>query len=100
MSDAAYFRAYMAKRRAAFRKVRDAVKFACQRCGTSERQLHFHHPDKTTKRTNPGWLVGNTSMARYLEELAKCEVLCASCHCKETWKTRRPLSPARGDARP
>lgn len=57
----------------------------CVRCGFDDgRAIHFHHRDPTTKICNPsrmhnkGW-----SIARQLEELAKCDPLCANCHAIE-----------------
>lgn len=88
MSDRAYMRQYMAERRALQRQYRDLAKQQCARCG-STKHLGFHHRDPSTKRANPGWLVGNTSLDRYLEELEKCDVLCASCHATHHAALRR-----------
>jgi len=75
-----YMREYMRQRRALHRQYRDLAKQACSRCGAVGPDLQFHHRDPAEKRDNPGTLVGNTSLDRYLEELAKCDVLCRACH--------------------
>jgi len=53
----------------------------CADCGTKEGLLHFHHLDKQTKVTNVGqmWSYSKESLTA---EIAKCVVLCASCHSK------------------
>ena len=60
---------------------------ACERCGEDAPEcLHFHHRDPETKdrevsaAIEQGW-----SKRRILAEIAKCDVLCANCHCKEHW---------------
>jgi len=56
----------------------------CRRCGESHPAcLEFHHQEPATKERSVadavrrGW-----SRARILDELHKCEVLCANCHAK------------------
>lgn len=57
----------------------------CIKCGESNPLcLDFHHKDPTTKTVNVsemgrrGW-----SIERIIEEINKCDVLCANCHRKE-----------------
>jgi hypothetical protein len=59
----------------------------CSRCSENHpRCLEFHHRDPSTKLTNITY-VGNTwGWKRLMEEINKCEVLCANCHRKETFK--------------
>ncbi len=59
----------------------------CNRCPEKDpRCLDFHHIDHATKSfcvsaaPNCGY-----SRERILEEIAKCEVICANCHRKETF---------------
>ena len=57
----------------------------CNRCGYDEHPaaLQFHHIDPTTKSfaINGNKLLLNEQ--RVLDELNKCELLCANCHAKE-----------------
>lgn len=59
-------------------------KLSCSRCTeTYYACLHFHHIDPTTKKANVSKLVHQVrSREQILEEIAKCEVLCANCHAK------------------
>jgi hypothetical protein len=63
----------------------------CERCGFEHpAALHFHHRDPATKRfgVNTANLSRKTfSMEEIIEEVAKCEVICANCHAIEhcTW---------------
>ncbi len=54
----------------------------CQRCGVKDpRVLEFHHRDRSTKIASPNLLARQgVKHSRLLEELAKCDVLCANCH--------------------
>lgn len=70
------------ERRAARRQmIDDAKRTGCERCGFDDlRALVLHHRDPATKEFTisiEGVTVGE---ARFLAELAKCEVLCANCH--------------------
>lgn len=57
----------------------------CARC--PERYwacLQFHHKDPANKTSTINAALGRGwSIKRILEEIAKCEVLCANCHAKE-----------------
>ena len=59
----------------------------CNRCDENHpATLQFHHKDPTIKETeiatavNRGW-----SIKRIINEIEKCEVLCANCHSKIHW---------------
>ena len=69
---------------AAFRKKLDALRTerGCKDCGTHEGCLHFHHRDPSTKLYSISRMWGY-SIRVFLEEDAKCDVLCASCHRKQ-----------------
>lgn len=56
---------------------------ACS-CGEQDYKcLDFHHIDPTTKKFNIGDAVRERQTKRaILEEISKCEVLCANCHRK------------------
>jgi hypothetical protein len=62
----------------------------CERCGeTASECLHFHHRDPNTKDLELAQAVANAwSKDRILEEVAKCDVLCANCHAKLHWDER------------
>ena len=54
----------------------------CSRCGynKSAAALHFHHRDRAAKRF-PIWRgVKCSGTAKFIQELEKCDVLCANCH--------------------
>jgi hypothetical protein len=59
----------------------------CADCGkrpADMRQLHFHHRDPASKAFNVSEAVQTVSRAaldRLRAEIAKCDVLCAACHC-------------------
>lgn len=54
-------------------------KLKCKNCGENRHWvLDFHH--KKNKDVEVSKLVGNCSKKRILEEINKCEVLCANCH--------------------
>lgn len=54
----------------------------CERCGLADhRVLDFHHKDPGTKFAEVSVMVLNmAAKEKILEEIAKCEVLCANCH--------------------
>jgi len=58
--------------------------------------LDFHHRDPSRKDFLPsyfcyqGWRQG-----RLLEEIAKCDVLCANCHRKRHWQLRQQANSSR-----
>jgi predicted PolB exonuclease-like 3'-5' exonuclease len=65
-----------------------------KRCGNDNvRVLDFHHLDKSKKEISvfqivyKGW-----GKERILQEIAKCEVLCANCHRILHWEERQGLS--------
>lgn len=66
-----YQRTWQARRRAAWLEGQ-----SCVRCGASE-DLHVHHRDPEQKVSHTVW---SWREDRRLAELAKCEVLCRSCH--------------------
>lgn len=53
----------------------------CSRCGTHEGNFHHHHVDPSTKRFSVSDLAW-VSLEFWLDEIAKCTVLCHSCHSK------------------
>lgn len=51
----------------------------CNDCGTSEGKLHHHHVDPRTKKYCVSHMY-RCSLEALLNEIAKCTVLCRSCH--------------------
>lgn len=68
-----------------FKKIKASLK--CNRCDENHIAcLEFHHTDPSTKEANIGSKVRSWSTKKLLEEIAKCEILCANCHRKEHYK--------------
>ena len=66
----------------------------CMRCGYNEDggKLHFHHRDPSTKLFKIGHGIAY-SPQRLQEEIDKCDLLCASCHCIVEPRTPQFASP-------
>lgn len=53
----------------------------CERCGFDDfRALEHHHRDPAEKSFSIGYAVRRMSWEKVMEEIAKCEVVCANCH--------------------
>lgn len=59
----------------------------CAHCGYAEHPaaLHFHHRNPEEKCGSVTKLLTGAKQ-KLLDEIAKCDVLCANCHAKVTWK--------------
>lgn len=70
--------------------LREAKSAACADCGSTYPPyvMDFDHKDPVQKRANVGTLISGTT-ARLLEEIAKCDVVCANCHRVRTHVTRQ-----------
>jgi len=84
LNNPAYFREHGRKQQQEIKKYiqQQKVGLSCKRCGNDViRVLDFHHTDKSSKEASiasmakQGW-----SQERILQEIVKCEVLCANCH--------------------
>lgn len=55
---------------------------SCVKCGFSDpRALSFHHRDPKTKEFGISEaLRRNTKLAKVVEEVKKCDILCLNCH--------------------
>lgn len=54
---------------------------SCIQCGFSHpAALDFHHRDKREKDFDPSQLIKYQNKERFLNEVEKCDVLCANCH--------------------
>jgi hypothetical protein len=87
-----YFKENVKNRRREIRQFIQEQKVGgvCKRCGNADiRVLDFHHVDRGNKEASvdrmlkQGW-----SKERILQELAKCELLCANCHRIHHWEER------------
>jgi hypothetical protein len=67
--------------------------FSCK-CGVSDhRVLDFHHLDRNTKSFNVADArKSGVGRQRLLDEIAKCECLCANCHRIRTWEEQHPVA--------
>jgi hypothetical protein len=76
---------YAKDRKLWFREYKSALR--CMVCGESHpATLDFHHRDPSTKVFDIGRGVSQCfPVARMLDEIAKCDVLCANCHRKLHW---------------
>lgn len=74
-----YFRKRQIERRA---WALDLLGSRCVECGSTA-DIQFHHVDPTTKVANISDKLSRWSIDRLLSELAKCVLLCRSCHTKE-----------------
>jgi hypothetical protein len=81
-----YYLDKAAERRIALLAEVRGLKKKCSRCPESDhRCLDFHHLDAKMKTASISNMVKNgCSMKKILKEIAKCIVLCANCHRKET----------------
>lgn len=75
---------YMAARREKRRNsLIDLAGGKCNQCGTIE-ELEFNHLDRSTKLFNLSGAGLDKPWAKILEEAAKCELVCSTCHRKYT----------------
>jgi hypothetical protein len=59
----------------------------CLRCGeTDPVVLEFDHREPQFKYKDISKMIGHNSTEKLLEEIAKCDVLCANCHRRRTAK--------------
>jgi 5-methylcytosine-specific restriction endonuclease McrA len=58
----------------------------CKDCGEKDPLvLEFDHQDPKTKKFNIGMRV-HGSIAKLMDEIAKCDVRCANCHRRRTFR--------------
>jgi len=54
---------------------------SCVKCGQNHpATLDFHHIDSSTKEASVNKLIKYRAFKRAMEEVKKCDVLCANCH--------------------
>jgi len=73
-------------RHRAYSYLREQAKDGCAHCGEQDfRCLQFNHTDPSTKTASISNMIRDWKPIPLIkEELDKCEVLCANCHCKVT----------------
>jgi hypothetical protein len=66
----------------------------CIRCGKNDPAcLHLHHRNKADKKSNiASYVFAASSLEKFIDELNKCDVLCANCHTIEHWKEGNKIS--------
>lgn len=75
---------------------------SCKQCGQNHpAALHFHHTDPSVKDTEISDAIGRSwSMTKILEEMQKCEVLCANCHAILHWEEKHESDKCTGCTQP
>ncbi len=69
-------------------KIRSEKFNTCEICGlVGWRKMQFHHPNGEDKSANPSDI---RSIKKWLYEVSKCIVLCASCHQELHFNERHP----------
>ncbi len=66
----------------------------CIRCGENDPAcLHLHHRNRADKKRNIAFYVFTaSSLEKFIDELNKCDVLCANCHFIEHWQENDKIS--------
>ena len=60
---------------------------SCIQCGEQHPAcLDFHHRSSEVKKGTIGKLINHATLAVVIEEIKKCDVLCANCHRKLHWQ--------------
>ena len=85
---------YLDRKRDNWRKharLLDAIRdVACMDCGRwfPPCAMDFDHRDASTKRSGVTRMIGRAGTSRILEEVAKCDIVCANCHRLRTFRRR------------
>ncbi len=75
------------ERRAWFQQYKATL--SCIKCGENYPAcLHFHHKDRNDKELLVGRCIYDYSFKKIMQEIEKCDVLCANCHRIEHWQER------------
>lgn len=64
----------------------------CGRCSeTHVSCLDFHHKDGEEKERGISSMIGSCKLETIMEEIKKCEVVCANCHRKIHWNEKSEI---------
>jgi hypothetical protein len=67
----------------------------CTDCGETDPMiLEFHHLDRATKSFDVGGALDRRNWPAVLEEMKKCEVVCANCHKRRHYRLRGTIRAA------
>ena len=84
----AYMKEYFNKKRKFYREYKKNLK--CQQCGEAHPAcLEFHHRNPEEKEFGIGHSIEKKSVEQVMNEIAKCDVLCANCHKKLHYDLKR-----------
>lgn len=89
-----HYREYCRNRRAKTSKwLQEYKSQGCMNCGELHLAcLDFHHRDATKKKFNIGVRSSAVAMQTLIEEVAKCDILCANCHRKLHAQERKSVA--------
>lgn len=80
------------RHRAAQNQLLDRIRtLPCADCGRRfpPCAMEFDHRDPTTKRATLSIMAGRVKVATFLEEIAKCDIVCANCHRNRSYRRRQ-----------
>jgi hypothetical protein len=79
------------KRKVIVRTIKESS--PCQDCGVSYPYyvMQFDHVGVDQKVANVNVLLSSSSLQSALDEIEKCELVCANCHATRTWKRQHNL---------
>ena len=84
----------MSRQRTTLEFLRDLRRVPCEECGETlqPHQMDFDHRDRSTKSFGLTWARSMlTPRPRLLEEVAKCDIICANCHAIRTYAQQADL---------
>jgi len=53
--------------------------------------MHFDHLDSSQKIANVNTILQTKALQTALDEIAKCDIVCANCHSVRTWKRQHGI---------
>lgn len=79
------------RRKKVMQDLRNLRGSACEKCGYNKCQqvLHFHHSNPNDKVASISSVASNWSVKRLMEEVKKCQLLCANCHYEIEYETSK-----------
>ena len=81
-----YYQSYFANRyEQRMELARNLLGNACANCGATDTYFEIDHIDPATKRKDISSMT-NYSLKKFKEELAKCQLLCKTCHAEKHYQ--------------